>query len=58
MSRMLMTMIRPLSYGASRMAMYYALALKKAGHEVVVFYSERIKTGETRRVTASAGRRG
>ena len=46
MSRMLMTMIRPLSYGASRMAMYYALALKKAGHEVVVFYSERIKTGE------------
>lgn len=39
MSRILMTMIRPQSYGASRMAMYYALALTKAGHEVIVAYA-------------------
>lgn len=39
MSRILMTMIRPQSYGASRMAMYYAFALTKSGHDVHVAYA-------------------
>lgn len=43
MSRILMTMIRPQSYGASRMAMHYALALTKAGHEVIVAYAVRVE---------------
>ena len=45
---MLFTMIRPISYGASRMAAYYAIALRDRGHDVHIVYSREVPPGDTR----------
>lgn len=43
-----MTMIRPISYGASRMSAYYGGALRDEGHDVHVVYSREVIPGDAR----------
>ncbi len=44
MSRILITMLSPLNYGATRMGAEYALALRRRGHDVLVVHAREIST--------------